>query len=61
MSNDPEDKVWKDRPELYDLLLLHERLCEEINYILSLKLKERTIDIAHTTSRVKTLPSLCEK
>jgi len=63
--NSSLDKVWKDRPETirkyYSLLPLHERLCNEVHYILEAKLTASDIETAHITSRAKTLPSFCEK
>ncbi|XLZ69364.1 hypothetical protein ABT364_22960 [Massilia sp. SR12] len=59
------NKVWKERPELvrhyYDLIPSHQRLCEEIKYILDKEIQALGIEIAQLTSRAKSLESFCEK
>ena len=61
----PLNRVWENNPELirsyYDRLPIHERLCEEVKYILEKKIKSSGIQIGHLTSRAKTLESFCEK
>ncbi|WP_294260535.1 RelA/SpoT domain-containing protein [uncultured Comamonas sp.] len=59
------DSIWENNPDLIrkylDLLPRHEKLCEEVQYILESKLSDAKIEIAHATSRAKTLQSYCEK
>ncbi|MDP3777993.1 GTP pyrophosphokinase family protein [Methylotenera sp.] len=65
MENTATDKVWREKPELIrnylGLLSKHEKLCEEVEYILKTKLRSAEIDIALVTSRAKGLSSYCEK
>lgn len=59
------DAIWKDRPEVirgyYDMFPTHQRLCDEVKYILEKKIKILGIEIGHLNSRAKTLASFCEK
>lgn len=59
------DRAWKDNPafirQYYDLQPGYANLCEEVLYILKSKIKEGGIEIGSFSSRVKNLPSLCEK
>lgn len=59
------NRIWKDRPEIirnyYDMFPVHQRLCNEVEYILQKKIKSLDIEIGHLTSRAKTLDSFCEK
>ena len=59
------DKTWKENPNLirryHDRLEIHERLCDEIKYILDKRISTSAIEIGHITSRVKSLSSFCEK
>ncbi|QZA81552.1 GTP pyrophosphokinase [Deefgea piscis] len=59
------NRVWKDRPEMircfYEKLPIHQRLCDEVKYILERKIKLLGVEIGHLTSRAKTLTSFCEK
>lgn len=61
----PLNKIWKERPEIirgfYDRLPTHQRLCDEIKYILEKELKSSGIEIGHLNSRAKSLESFCEK
>jgi len=65
MSDDYLDRIWEDRPDVirryYELLSRHERLSQEIEYILKTKIENAGIEIAQVTSRAKTLSSFCEK
>jgi putative GTP pyrophosphokinase len=42
-------------------LPIHQRLCDEISYIINKKIKESKIEVGHITSRAKALGSFCEK
>lgn len=59
------DNIWKNNPDVIrkylDHLPKHEKLCEEVQYILESKLSNEKIEIAHTSSRAKKLHSYCEK
>ncbi|MBC3919643.1 hypothetical protein H8L32_19300 [Undibacterium sp. CY18W] len=61
----PLNRIWKSKPELirsyYDMLPIHQRLCDEVKYILEKKIKSSGIEIGHLTSRAKALESFCEK
>lgn len=61
----PFDSVWEKSPNLIkgylNLLPKHEKLCEEIEYILKTTLKKSGIEIAHITRRAKEINSFCEK
>lgn len=61
----PLNSIWKERPEIirgyYDMLPTHQRLCDEVEYILAKKIKSLGIEIGHVSSRAKTLASFCEK
>lgn len=43
------------------MLPIHQRLCDEVKYILEKKIKSLGVEIGHLTSRAKTLASFCEK
>lgn len=59
------NRIWKDKPEIirsyYEMLPIHQRLCDEVKYILEKKIKSLGVEIGHLTSRAKTLGSFCEK
>jgi len=59
------NKIWKDRPEIirnyYEMHPIHQRLCDEVKYILEKKIKSLGIEIGHLSSRAKALESFCEK
>lgn len=61
----PLNRIWKDRPEIirsyYELLPMHQRLCDEVKYILEKKIISLGIEVGHITSRAKMLGSFCEK
>ncbi|MDN2671421.1 hypothetical protein OX459_08470 [Janthinobacterium sp. SUN026] len=61
----PLNSIWKDRPDLirgyYEMLSNHQRLCDEVQYILEKKIKHLGIEIGNLSSRAKTLASFCEK
>lgn len=63
--NTPLNRIWKEHPEIirayYDAIPIHERLCDEIQYILEGKVKNAGIEIGHLISRAKSLSSFCEK
>jgi GTP pyrophosphokinase len=65
MSENFLDKVWEQNPEyirqFYDNQAKTEKLCNEVEYILSLELKKENIEFAQITSRAKSLKSFCEK
>lgn len=64
-TDNSTDNIWKNDPGLIrkylDLLPKHEKLCEEVQYILESKISESSIQISNITSRAKTLNSYCEK
>lgn len=57
--------VWEENPEyiriFYDNFETNKKLCQEVEYILSTELNKEDIEIAHVSSRAKTLNSFCEK
>jgi putative GTP pyrophosphokinase len=59
------DDYWRDSPELIKTFLeqseRYKQLCSEIEYILCKQITSKGIEIAHTTSRAKTLNSFLEK
>ena len=59
------NRIWKDRPEIirkyYEMLPIHQRLCDEVKYIVEKKIKTLNVEIGHLTSRAKALSSFCEK
>lgn len=59
------DRAWKDNPafirQYYELLPGYQNLCEEVLYILETKIKKSGVETGSFSSRVKNLPSLCEK
>lgn len=59
------NSVWTKRPDVvrnyYDLLPIHQRLCDEVRYILEKQIKSNGIEIGHLNARAKTLASFCEK
>lgn len=63
--DNPLTRTWKERPEIirsyYDMFPVHQRLCDEVKYILEKKIKSLGIEIGHLTSRAKSLASFCEK
>lgn len=63
--NTPLDRVWKNNPEIirgyYEKISIHQRLCDEVKYILEKKIKKIGVEIGHLSSRAKTLESFCEK
>jgi putative GTP pyrophosphokinase len=65
MSKQYLNQVWEDNPEYirryYDNIEKNEKLCQEVKYILNSELKRSEVDLAHITSRAKSLDSFCEK
>ncbi len=65
MSSQDLDATWEQRPEyirrFYESLESNKSLCKEVEYILSAKIVKEDIEVAHITSRAKTLESFCEK
>jgi len=65
MGNESLDSVWKENPEYirnyYDVNKRYEKLCNEIEYTVSVELDAAEIKYAHIVSRVKSLKSFCEK
>lgn len=59
------DKVWKENPNyirrFYDNIKNYERLCGEIEYILTKELNNELIEYSQISSRAKTVKSFCEK
>lgn len=64
MSEEFLDTIWKDHPEYirkyYDNLPKYEKLCSEVKYIITTKVNSE-VEVAHISSRAKTLKSFCEK
>jgi putative GTP pyrophosphokinase len=65
MSKQYLNQVWEKNPEYirryYENIEKNEKLCQEVKYILDSELKSSEVDIAHITSRAKSLESFCEK
>ncbi|MDN2714047.1 MULTISPECIES: hypothetical protein [unclassified Janthinobacterium] len=61
----PLNTIWKESPEIirsyYDLLPMHDRLCDEVKYIVENKIRVLGIEVGHISARAKTLASFCEK
>lgn len=59
------NRTWKEKPEIirsyFDLFPTHQRLCDEVKYILEKKIRSAGIEIGHLSARAKTLESFCEK
>lgn len=64
-SRESIDNIWKNSPDVIrkylHLLPKHEKLCEEVQYILESEFSNSKIEIAHITNRAKKLDSYCEK
>ncbi|MDW3094620.1 MAG: hypothetical protein R8G33_02990 [Gammaproteobacteria bacterium] len=65
MEQDHLDSIWNEKPKVIrkflDLLPLHERLCEEVEFILECLLEKYDIEVSTISSRAKSLNSFCEK
>jgi ppGpp synthetase/RelA/SpoT-type nucleotidyltranferase len=64
-SNKATDRLWDAQPEVIrkflDLRPNHEKLCEEVTYILKKLLQEKDLEYSAVTWRAKNLDSFCEK
>ena len=65
MGNYFLDKTWRETPEhirrFYENIETNNKLCTEVEFILKSELDRCDIEIAHLSSRTKTLESFCEK
>lgn len=65
MSSQHLNKVWEEHPEyirrFYENIETNQNLCQEVAYMLSTEIQNAGIEIAHVSSRAKTLESFCEK
>lgn len=61
----PLSRTWANKPDLirgfYNKFPTHERLCDELEYILKRRIKALGIEISSISSRAKSLESFCEK
>ncbi|MBT4390188.1 MAG: hypothetical protein HOD32_10835, partial [Nitrospina sp.] len=65
IHNNATDKIWDDQPDVIrkflDLRPNHEKLCEEVTYIIKKLLQTNDLEHSAITWRAKKIDSFCDK